>query len=319
MKGICFNAGGGLGDILRAMLSGDVGRPWCQPYWGQLDKWKTDHQDQKIKLVIASHNSAAIQLFELIPWIDEIVNIPWVNDGIPLPKQYASPDLTPMRDHELTHLCRNYKWMMPEIYMTKEERNQFNKITGQGPYVVLYPFGGYGARLKPEAYIPLIEKLRDRDMRTVIAGQTYSRNVPGDDRTIQENFEYGAECITNLVNKASIRLTANLTMSAGAYVGSLGCYMHPAFAKRIKSVCLTCYEVWEDNGILGGVTLRNEAMWYINENIGKRDPFVHLFCLNNEENLNGLWDQVAEKTTAPGWSRMEYWGDPARRRKEIHI
>lgn len=320
MKGICFNAGGGLGDILRAMLTPDVGRPWCQPYWGQLGQWKTDHPDQKIKLVIASHNPAAIQLFELIPWIDEIVDIPWVNDGTVLPKQHAGTDLTPMRDHELCALCKDYEWKMPEIYMNKEEQDQFNKIIGQGPYVVLYPFGGYGARIKPEAYIPLIEKLRDRGMRTVIVGQTYTRNVTGDDKNIQENFEYVAEYVTNLVNKASIRLTANLAMSAGAYVGSLGCYMHAAFAKKIKSVCLTCYEIWEDNGIYGGQILRNESLWYLNENIGKRDPFVYLFCLNNEENLSGLWDQVAEKATSPpGWSRMEYWGDPAHKRKEVHI
>jgi len=316
MKGICFNAGGGIGDILRVLLTPDVGRAWCQPYWGQIAQWKKDNPDRKIRLVLASHNPAAKQLFELYDWIDDFIDIPWENDGTVLPPRYAGDDCEPMRDYQMKELCKDYPWQMPAILMTPEEETQFKQIAKK-EYVLLYPFGGYGARLASEKYILLIEKLKARGFQVVIVGNTYQRNVPEDNRIMKEEFGYEEFGVINLVNKAGIRLTTNLAMNAKAYIGSLGLYMHPAFAKNVTSICLTCYEIWNDNNVLGGNLLRCQAMWYINKYLEEVNPYVSLVCLNNENDLGTLWDKVIRQITTINHSTFEYWGEE--RRPEVHV
>ena len=306
---ICLNAGGGLGDILRVYLSGQVGYPWCQPYWGQLEEWKRD-TGGKIKLVVASHNPSAGQFFEFVPWIDEVISIPWENDGTLLPAKYAGSGFTPMRDYELINLCSGFRWNQPKIYLSPNEQSEYELIMQSSrKKALIYPFGGYGARLKPERYIYLIQELYRLDYDVIIVGDSYTRNVKDDPSFIEEKFDYTKNVI-NLVGRDSCRLTSLLAYSADLYIGSIGSYMHAAFGREIKSTILTCKEIWEDNRVFGSNILRNDSLWYLRRYVGSYDRCVDLVSIDNKEvDLIPLWNRIVTRMNSSSFT-SEYisWG-----------
>jgi hypothetical protein len=315
MKNICLNLGGGLGDILRVYLSGDVSYPWCQPFWGQLEKWKADNNGKRIKLIISSHNPAACQLFEFTPWVDEIVSIPWTES----PKFDQIDNYINLEGFEATKLCKSYEWVQPQIYLRPDEKRQVAEIVNQGEFVFLYPFGNYGARLIPEQYVDLICKIVDDGWNVVVAGDSYRRNVKEGNHVIIEEFECNfPPGVINLVGINNARLTCSLSMKATIYIGSLGCYMHAAFANNVKSFILTCYEVLEDNNLLGSKILGSDPMWYIRKYIGTNEKFVDLTCLYNEKNLPGLWNDMISHFHF-GEGQFRYWGKAEEKRVPIHV
>ena len=292
---ICINAGGGLGDILRVYLSGQVGYPWCHPFWGQLEEWRQD-TGGKIRLVIASHNPSAKQFFEYVPWIDEIISIPWEDDGTLIPAKYADKNYIAMIDYEIIALCSQYEWRQPKIYLSPDEQNEFNLIMKSGKKkVLIYPFGGYGAKIKPEKYIYLIEKLLELEYEVILVGDSHYRNVKDETDYIQEEFDYAKSGVFNLIGRDSCRLTSLLAFSSDLYIGSLGCYMHAAFGRCVKSTILTHKTLWENHSVFGSAVLRNDSLWYLRRYVGTYEKEVDLICIYNEKKLKSLWDRIIQR------------------------
>jgi hypothetical protein len=308
-KGICLNVGGGLGDILRVLLCGDVGYPWCEAYWGMLESWKAD-TNRHIKLVVSSHNPSAVELFKYAPWVDELITIPWRNDGTMIAQEFAGLDHEPFTLNFQRQIEHDYKsvWKKPKIYMTQAEKNEANEIISGGKYVLLYPFGGYGARIQVKKYISLVEKLNAEGIWVVIVGDSYKRS----DVDIIEKWNYEASLVINLVGRDNCRLTSYLATKAFAYVGSLGCYMHPAIASYIKIVALTCFEIWQSIDVLS-----NDAMWYFRRYTGMYKNFADIICFYNETNLDELWTKVVQRLMTDTSSQFSYWGNAEEKRGPI--
>lgn len=308
-KGLCLNVGGGLGDILRVMLCGNVGYPWCEAYWGMIETWRIE-RERPIKLIVSSHNPSAAELFKYASWIDELVTIPWRNDGTAIVQEFAGIDYEPLTLKLQQQIEYEYraKWQRPEIYMTREEKSEAEEIINKGQYVLLYPFGGYGARIGAEKYIPLIEKLNRKKIRVILVGDSYKRS----DVSITESFDYESLLVTNLVGRNNCRLTSYLATQAFAYIGSLGCYMHPAIAFNRKIFALTCYEIWDSFDILS-----NDAMWYFRRYTGRYKNFADLICLYNEKNLDDLWTLIVQRLMMDTSSHFIYWGNAEEKRKSV--
>lgn len=309
-KGICLNVGGGLGDILRVLLCGDVGYPWCEAYWGMLEAWKKDTQ-RRVKLIVSSHNPSAADLFKYAPWIDELVAIPWRNDGTMITREFAGSDYEPFTLNFQRQIERVYKssWVQPKIYMTQAENVIASEIIAKGRYVLLYPFGGYGARLKVDKYISLIEKINGEGIHVVIVGDSHKRS----DVLIQEEWDYKAPLVINLVGQDNCRLTSYLATQAFAYIGSLGCYMHPAIASYMKIFALTCSEVWKSIDVLS-----NDAMWYFRRYTGMYKNFADIICFYNEKNLDDLWTLIVQRLMSDTSSHFIYWGNVGEKRKAVN-
>jgi hypothetical protein len=115
----------------------------------------------------------------------------------------------------------------PKIYLDKNEQAIVAKITKQGKFCLVHPFGSHKERelLPIEGYPPLIDKLIDKyKYNVVVVGATHKRVFAPDFEqktcTKKEGFCYEREGLYNFVNKTSVRMAVKLARSAPLYMGT---------------------------------------------------------------------------------------------------
>lgn len=304
--------GGGFGDILRVYLSGEVGYPWQQPFWGKLEGWLRS-EGHSFKLTVASHNPDAASFFDYVPWIDGCIKVPW--------DHHLSEEVMSFMDgyehksfDEINNLTAELKWHQPKVYLSESEEKLVDEYSKMR-YVFLYPFGGYGPRMPVSLYLPLIERLVRSGLKVVVCGATYTRYTGGsDDKKIVEELDCDLpEGAINAIG-CGVRLATALALNAEAYIGSLGCYMHAALAANIPSYILTCYEVWDDDKICGRNIQYNGALSLLMRNIGSDRYSTSLFVILNDmpKTLNEVWALVLGGVSARVCSGLYRVGDEYR-------
>ena len=297
MKGdlmnIAISIGGGLGDVIRECFH----TRGQYTYFGRLEDYYSKNPDAKLQIITTSHNPSSGELFELFPWIDHITQGKWGN----APKTYLTPGYVYMNNTTAEDFFKYYEFKILDFACTKEENDIFAAITAR-PYVIVYPFGGYGARISANKYAGLVAKLTIAGYQTVIVGASHVRDG---NRDITETFDYEQEGVWNLLGK-SPRLTAKLAKHADAYIGSIGCFMHAAMAGCVKSVIMTCHEIWpfwEDHPERIDPTL-----WPYYEKYNK----VNFVRINNEECLESLWSLIVKLILMDDEYRYLIWGNAKR-------
>lgn len=313
---IAINMGGGFGDILRVYFSGNCGFPWAQPYWGKMSKW-VEKTGNELNVIVSSHNPYAVDFFEYIPWVSHTIKVPWRCERSDEVKKFLVDTHSVVRTfHELNALTNHLLWYMPNVYLTKEEKQLIEEIA-QDDFVVLYPFGGYGARINSKKYLYLINQILRKGLKVVIIGGTHIRYTGGlDDKFIKETLDFKiTDGVINVIG-SGVRLCTALVLRSQAYIGSLGCYMHAALAVSIPSFVLTCYEVWDDTNLCNK---NNQALQMLYKFTKDPQYNTELYVLLNEDKntLKETFDMILTGLFFNITSGIYQIG--RRKRKPVHV
>lgn len=219
---------GGLGDLLLGYLM-----PGSES--GYLAELKAAEPSAFVRCAIMSTASNGADFFSECPWFDEIIFADW--DG----------EWRGFRDRALTGYSRIESavrtWRQPPIFLKADE-------TGfKAPYVVLHPFAGTPNRDWRGKVIDikrLIDALCDAGLQVVLLGgnslRRQGRQAPVS-TALTEQFDYERSGLTNLINRASVRLQAYLTTRASCFIGTLSSYHCAALAVGIPAFVLTCADL----------------------------------------------------------------------------
>jgi len=220
MMNFYIHAGGGVGDIIKNYFWGTKG-------WGYLKNIK--RQNSKVKLLLASSNPAAEDLFAGNKFIDEIESYPWQRPGS---KFKRAEELNKQGYINLSIVGRHVKKLKFEkpkfMYFTEADKELYKKIKPAGKYTVIHPFiARMGLQpIETSEFREIALRIRDKtQLPVLILGGTHNRTAfiaePG---ICTEEYGYEDEGIINLVNKTNLRIAVNLTQNATSFVGTNSCF-----------------------------------------------------------------------------------------------
>jgi len=245
--------GGGLGDVLTVYLaSPDIDVPTDQgapptPYrlfslwYRRLKDFKEKHPDSSVKLICASHNPGAIDLFTHHPYIDVIHAIKWM-----VPKD--EPNDIWNKEHDgyvslaIAHHAEEYEHSDPVVYLDEHQNVIYNSIT-KTQYIVIHPFSGSPQRTDVfdlGVLKSVIDILIDEYSYTVVVvGNTFtpSIDVLNPIRKV-EQFTYQRDGLVNGVNDFRANLSVKLAMAASGFIGCYSSMLVASWFGYVKSVCI---------------------------------------------------------------------------------
>jgi hypothetical protein len=227
---IALEAGGGLGDILMWYFEPGFDA-------GYLQDIKERYPDTFVRLTLCSTNPHSKSFFEGHPHIDEVVWQPFVAGYEQVYADYRQ-DCLPLRTaFDLAKLT----YAHPAIHLDVSERDWAKEIASDGPFIALHPFAGDGCRswLGHVDVQRAIDVLCNAGHRVLLLGGSSTRHEHGAVWNLDEAFSYERLGLINLINRASVRLQADLVLRAQAVVGSLSAYLSLAASLGARMLLVT--------------------------------------------------------------------------------
>jgi ADP-heptose:LPS heptosyltransferase len=219
---------------------GDILREWLQ-IGGWACLFKKLSLNNKVHLLLSSHNDNAIEFFKYVPFLTSHY-IKWKN---------KTPDYRTIsirnrwqfiEEEEKDKLKANInKRDKNKVYLSKEEKQLHKKIKNN-PYVFIHPFAGepWRAVVPTEDYKKLIDQIITKTKyNVVVVGSSYLRNnrmasVPAINKT--EIFNYQKKGLFNLVNKTSTRLATQLVLDSECFLGCWSAFLCASWEGKIPSI-----------------------------------------------------------------------------------
>ena len=289
---VYISCSGGLGDVVQTYLSnppkpeggwGDDEFPSSDPtmsmWFRRLTSFRVCNPDEKIQLVVMSHNPRAVDFFKYHPCIDDIEKWQWkleVQMGNILDAKYGKEACI----HAAYHVY-DYEPTTPQVYMTKNEEDALDKIIQNGDYILVHPFAGLELRmpLGVSGYVKIVKRLMKEKQNVVIVGASYTKNCPSGE-VLTESFSYRKKRVLNLVNVASVRLAVALALNCSGFVGTLSAMVLPAWYAKTKTVCIV--PTLHDTGITMEkfISNPNPSGW------GLTQPFNKTFMIEDNDSVD---------------------------------
>ena len=243
---VYVSASGGLGDVIQTYLSSPSdpegssfvngyasSDPSMSLWFRRLNDLKRQFPNQKVRLVVSSHNKYSDDLFKFHPCIDEIVEMEWqLHDfGNRLDAEYGKM--------ACIHRNYNYKYFKatdPVIYLSDEENDVLSKITNNMQYILVHPFAGCKERSVPSLgkYLQMSELLYKHGYHSIYVGAG-------------NNLDIDQVGILNLINKASCRLTTALAINASGFIGVHSAMILASWYGNKRSICFA--PPYHDTGV----------------------------------------------------------------------
>jgi hypothetical protein len=216
---------GGLGDtILRYLLPGDC---------GYVEGLRRREPRARIVCALMSTNPRAAEFVS--PLFDGVICGPWDGDERGFLARWSAARSI---DRSLG------AWRRPAIVLSPEERAVADELDG---CIALHPFAGTDNRdwSRRVDLMALVDRLCAAGLRVAVLGGSSSRREGRGavtEREIVERFDMERPGLTNLVNRASVRLQALVASRARRFVGSFSCYHCAAFAMDTPALVLAGIE-----------------------------------------------------------------------------
>lgn len=289
---VYVQAGGGAGDCIRNVVQ-DAG-------WRRVRPLKEKYSQVNIIAIFTDHLGNGYELAYANPNILGCLIVHWHPPGHELEHAH-------LRTLDAVHIntyCQQMN-IEPEpigtIYLTQRETELVKPLIEQ-PYIVCHPFAGLphrGCRQHPNGsgyrcypdykYISTIQILQEQyGYRVIVLGNSnasddYLRAVPND-LEVPNHPE-----IINLQDKASLRMSAWLTMNATGFFGTHSAMLAAAWCGEVPNVFF--YPAWEE-GEYHSVQERGGQTGIF----GLRYPWTGYYEAKPEQFVNDITPQeVAEK------------------------
>jgi predicted SAM-dependent methyltransferase len=227
--------GGGLGDVIQICLANPCDHhifnefPSANPIssiWLHRLKSLKEKYNMIIRLYVHSHNINTYRLFSNNPYIDELINIEWLDNKLRDESNHWLNDIDGYTS--ITKFEEAYKFIHSSnnaIFLNEREQTAVDKIKMLGKYIVVHPFAGNIHRVVPNVnqYLKIVRVLQSK-YRIVVIGQ--------------EGEIFPDNIVVNLIGKVNPKVSVNLILNASGFIGTHSSMILPAWYRGIPTVCL---------------------------------------------------------------------------------
>lgn len=226
--------GGGLGDVVYSYLH--------DPCAGML-RHLVEDEGATVRVYTQCHNDGVADVFKHHPYIHEHIAESWQLPSEAETERFKNPidGHLPVSRHVKV---RERLSIAPILYLTTEERQFIDELRNRGDYlIVLQPFAGLYERdaFNDVTLERLVRTILDRrpSAHVVIMGRNHGRSAGGGEAQRIERVGFTHPNVTDLIDRAGIRVCHTLTERADAFCGSHSNLIRSAWDAHVPSVCIT--------------------------------------------------------------------------------
>jgi len=231
---VYIHDGGGSGDIPANQFR-------CYKGWGHVEMFKKKFPDSKIRVIITSCSKEGAKYIKHNPYIDEILELPWINPNRPWKEVGKHTAGYKPLSQVVKELMPGVKGKIPPVYLSSSDKIIVDNVTKKGKYAFIHPFAGTSERMPfpVKEYPKLIDRLIDElKYNVVVMGGTYIQlaNQGKKDTVRKEELDYERPGLFNLIDKANMRIGVYLALHADRWIGTWSCYVWPGYTKKQRMV-----------------------------------------------------------------------------------
>ena len=274
--------GGGAGDVFQTYMSeigGDMpsNDPFTGSWFRRLASIKQHFPNIKICVVSVATNTAANDLFEHHPYIDEFhyfgSDYAW---DLPALFMKVKQQLNAVYPNSIFAL-ESFDREPPKIYLLEDDEEKISSIINLGPYIIMHPFGGHIKRwaIDTEKYFEIAMLINKLGFNVVVVGKSVPRHYDKSGVVVNEEFNFSSDGIINLVNNVNYRVALSLVEHSVGFIGSHSNIVLAAWYWNKQNVCIVPVIHELGQSIMDFFNSNNPTAWAANA------PFTKIVIAEN--------------------------------------